>query len=97
MDTIEFPGLWNLHITVNKVAFEIFGIPIYWYGIIIACAFLVAVILAIKQSSKFGIEPDDILDLILYIVVCHYLIIYIIYFLLHFFHNFFKIFFLYLC
>jgi len=68
MDTIEFPGLWNLHITVNKVAFEIFGIPIYWYGIIIACAFLVAVILAIKQSSKFGIEPDDILDLILYIV-----------------------------
>jgi phosphatidylglycerol---prolipoprotein diacylglyceryl transferase len=66
MNIVEFPGLWGLKMTINRVAFEVFGIPIYWYGIIIATGFLLAVLLALKGSKDFGIEPDNILDIALY-------------------------------
>jgi len=65
MDTIEFPGL-GLKFFVSRVAFKVFGIPIYWYGIIIAFAFLLAVLLGMRSSKKFGIDPDNIIDLVLF-------------------------------
>lgn len=51
---------------MEKWAFKIFGVPIYWYGIIIALAFLSAVLLALKSCRKFDLEPDNILDLVLF-------------------------------
>ena len=39
---VSFPGL-GLEFTLNRVAFEILGRPVYWYGIIIACGLLLAV------------------------------------------------------
>jgi len=67
MNTIEFPGLWGLEFTIDPVAFKLFGTPLYWYGIIIAAAFLTAVLLAMRSSHKYGIESDSIIDLVLYI------------------------------
>jgi phosphatidylglycerol:prolipoprotein diacylglycerol transferase len=62
---VQFPGLgWDF--TINNWAFQVFGIKIYWYGIIIAAAFLVAVLLATRDSQKYDIKPDDILDLVLF-------------------------------
>jgi len=66
MNVVEFPGLWGLKLEINRVAFEIFGVPIYWYGIIIAFAFLMAVLLGMKNSKLAGIEPDSVLDLVLF-------------------------------
>ena len=66
-EVIEFPGLWDLKIPVSREAFKVFNIPIYWYGIIIAFAFLLAVLLATKQSSKYGIDPDNFIDLVLFL------------------------------
>jgi len=66
MTTVEFPGLWGLKLTVDRVAFRVFGIPIYWYGIIIAAGFLLSFILAVKNSRKFGFNPDVIMDLVLF-------------------------------
>lgn len=66
MNIVQFPGLGGLEFGINRVAFTVFGIPIYWYGIIIAFGFLLAVLLAIRDSKKFGIEPDNILDLVLF-------------------------------
>jgi len=65
MDTIEFPGL-GLKFYVSRKAFSVFNIPIYWYGIIIAFAFLLAVLLGMRSSKKFGIDPDNIIDLVLF-------------------------------
>lgn len=65
MDTIWFPGLGNLHFTIKSTAFEIFGISIHWYGIIIATGFLLAVLLGMRNSKKYGIDPDNIIDLVL--------------------------------
>ncbi len=59
------PGLWGLEFELRTWAFEIFGIRIFWYGIIIALAFLVAVVLAVQSCRKYDIEPDNILDLVL--------------------------------
>ena len=66
MNIVQFPGLGGLELAINRVAFSVFGIPIYWYGIIIAFGFLLAVLLAIRDSKKFDIEPDNILDLVLF-------------------------------
>ena len=65
MGTIEFPGL-GLKFYISREAFRVFGIPIYWYGIIIAFGFLLAVLLGMRSSKKFGIDPDTIIDLVLF-------------------------------
>ena len=64
---ISFP---NLGITVDPspVAFTIFGKEIYWYGIIIACGFLLAVLYMMYRANTFGLTQDDVLDLVLWAV-----------------------------
>ena len=53
---ITFP---NLGITVdpNPVAFTVFGKDIYWYGIIIALGFLLAVICGLARSTPGRSAP----------------------------------------
>ncbi len=60
---IYFP---NLGISVNpsRVAFTIFGKDIYWYGIIIALGFILAVIYAMRRAPSFGLTEDHILDML---------------------------------
>ena len=41
---VSFPGL-GLEFELNRVAVTLFGRPIYWYGVIIGCGFLLAVLL----------------------------------------------------
>ncbi|MCR4434573.1 MAG: prolipoprotein diacylglyceryl transferase [Clostridiales bacterium] len=65
MNVIEFPGLWGLKFYVNR-SFPVFGIDIYWYGVIIAAGFLLAVLLGLKDSRKFGFESENIIDLVLF-------------------------------
>ncbi len=57
----QFPGL-GLNFEVNNVAFKVFGLSVYWYGIIIAFAFLAAVVLALRSCKSFDIDQDTILD-----------------------------------
>lgn len=65
--TITFPGL-GLEFTLNRVAFEIFGRPIYWYGLIITAGLLLAVVLCSRWGKRFGINEDQIVDLMLFAV-----------------------------
>lgn len=62
---VQFPNMGGLEFTIDNVAFKIFGWPVYWYGIIISLAFIVAVVLGMRDSKNFGIEPDDIIDLVI--------------------------------
>ena len=64
---VTFPGL-GLEFHLDRVAFEIFGFPVYWYGIIIATGFLLAVLFCYKMAPKFGIKPDDLIDLLFFAV-----------------------------
>ena len=61
--TITFPNL-GLTLNPSRVAFTLFGKDIYWYGIIIAVGFTLAVIYALKRTASFGITEDDFLDML---------------------------------
>jgi len=62
--TVTFPGL-GLEFQLNRVAVQIFGLNIYWYGVIIGTGFLLAVLWCCKQSYRYGITQDNILDLLI--------------------------------
>lgn len=62
-----FPGL-GLEFHIDPVAFSLFGFDIYWYGIIIAAGFLLAVGFANYQAPKFGVDPDKLLDMLFFAV-----------------------------
>lgn len=61
---ITFPGL-GLKFLIDPIAFSIFGMRIHWYGIIIATGFMLAFLLANRDSKVFDIKQNDIIDLLL--------------------------------
>ena len=67
INTVTFPGL-GLEFELNRVAFSVFGHNIYWYGVIIAAGFLLAVAFGLWKAPKFGLDPDTIVDAIFYVV-----------------------------
>lgn len=51
---------------INKIAFNIGPIMVHWYGIIIACGVLLAVILSIREGKRRGLDEDYIYDFLLW-------------------------------
>ena len=66
-NVVSFPGL-GLEFTLNRVAIEILGRPIYWYGVIIVSGLMLAVFLCIRWSGRFGTNEDQFIDLMLFAV-----------------------------
>lgn len=64
---VNFPGL-GLSFELNRVAFSVFGHNVYWYGIIIAAGFLLAVFFGYHQAYRFGIENEPIIDFLFFAV-----------------------------
>lgn len=62
--TITFPGL-GIELNPSRIAFSIGTKPIYWYGIIIAAGFLLAVFYALKRCKQFGLTQDNIIDMLI--------------------------------
>lgn len=52
---------------IDPIAFTVFGIAIYWYGIIITLGAVLGVVLAVRQSQKLGYDSEYIYD---YLFVC---------------------------
>ncbi len=65
MSYISFPHL-GIKMNIDNVAFSIGGKEIYWYGIIIAVGFAIAVLAASRLAKKNGMNSDTIVDLVLY-------------------------------
>lgn len=63
-NVITFPGL-GLTFEVNRAAFHIFGIPVYWYGLLIALGLILAIVYGIREAKKTGVSQDDLLNMIL--------------------------------
>ncbi|WP_427813139.1 prolipoprotein diacylglyceryl transferase [Enterococcus sp. 22-H-5-01] len=51
---------------VNRVAFELFGLQIYWYAIIIVSGIALALWLASREAVRVGLKEDDITNFILW-------------------------------
>lgn len=67
MGTVSFPGL-GLEFQLNRVAFHVGSWPVYWYGVIIAAGFLLAVMYCSRQAPRFGIRQDNIIDMLFFAV-----------------------------
>ena len=67
--TVSFPGLGIGEFSFDRVAFDLFGKPIYWYGIIIMLGIVSAFVHAYLRCKQEGIKGDDILDVGLFTVI----------------------------
>ncbi len=61
---VQFPAL-GITITVNRIAFTIFGIDIYWYGIILTSGILISVLVGFSLAKKLNMDTDRLLDVVL--------------------------------
>lgn len=60
---VSFPGL-GLEMEINRVAFTVFGVPIYWYGVCIALGLLLGMLYAFCYAKSYGIDADRMVDVI---------------------------------
>lgn len=67
-ETLTFPGL-GLTIELDRVAFWIGNLPIYWYGIIFATGFLLGLLYFHLRARKVGIHPYEGLDVLLWSII----------------------------
>lgn len=68
MGTIAFPKL-GLTFNVSPVAFKIGDYSIAWYGIIIACGLLLALVYGMKVAKKYNVTVDDLSDVVIFSVI----------------------------
>lgn len=60
--------IFGIHLTLNPIAFTLpfgNGWDIYWYGIIIALGFMLAIIYGMKNARRFNVDTDKMLDVII--------------------------------
>lgn len=67
MKQINFEGL-GINLEINSVAFDIFGIKIYWYSIFIVLGIIFALILCKRDDGKHNIKFENILELLLFVI-----------------------------
>lgn len=70
MSYISFPGLGIEPFHIDKVAFSLFGRDVAWYGILITCGMILAVLYAIHLGKFEGISSDNMIDLAFVIIIC---------------------------
>ncbi|OOB78783.1 MAG: prolipoprotein diacylglyceryl transferase [Epulopiscium sp. Nele67-Bin002] len=61
MPNIYFPYL-GLSFTIDKVAFSLFGINVYWYGIILTTGIFLGAAMCSHMAKVEGINPDLVID-----------------------------------
>ena len=66
--TIGFPGLFGDWSIDPPASFRLFGLNIYFYGVIIALGFLLGITYCARNSRRFGIREDDVYDLVLWLI-----------------------------
>lgn len=53
---------------MQPIAFEIFGMEVRWYGILIAFAMLIGIFLVDRETKKAKISTNDVFNLIMIIL-----------------------------
>ena len=66
---VQFPAL-GLEFTLNRVAFSLGGLDVYWYGIILALGLLAGMAFAFHYAVDFGIDSDRLVDVVVIGTVC---------------------------
>lgn len=66
---VSFPKL-GIHMNIDSVAFKLFGIEVYWYGVIIALGIVACVALAMYHCKANKFSTDLVADVILVVLPC---------------------------
>ena len=53
---------------ISPVAFELFGISVYWYGVLIVFSMILALVWCTIYNGRFGVRFDDILDMAILVI-----------------------------
>ncbi len=53
---------------MNPIAFEVFGLSVRWYGIIMALAMIIGIALLSYRAKAYGYKSDDLIDLALWVL-----------------------------
>ena len=48
---------------IPRIAFELFGVPIYWYAVLIVGSMIFGIIWFKLHDGRFGIKFEQLLDL----------------------------------
>lgn len=67
---VSFPGIGINNLKINDIAFTIGTFSVYWYGIIIASGFLLAVAYCFPRVKKYGLKLDSFIDCVIIGLVC---------------------------
>ena len=51
---------------IDRVAFNLLGIPIYWYALIIVSGIIIAMWLSSREAVRVGLKSEDITDFMLW-------------------------------
>lgn len=64
---ISFPmlGDWSVD---PPYSFTVFGFEIYFYGVIIAAAFILAALFCARKAAEFGLTSDDLFDFVIWLI-----------------------------
>lgn len=65
-NSISFPALFDKVFEINRVAFNMFGKDVMWYGVILTVAVLAAAIYGMRRCDEFGWNQDQVVDGLLY-------------------------------
>ena len=66
---IAFPGLGIGEFEINRVAFSVFGVEIYWYALLITCGIALAVYYTKYRSEREWVSVDNLLDIAMATVI----------------------------
>ena len=66
---ISFPMLGGLRLN-PPASFTIFGHSVYFYGVLIGLGFLLGITFAAKRAKRFGLEEDDVYDVMIWAIPC---------------------------
>ncbi len=64
MYNVSFPGL-GLNFDISPIAFSAGSFKIHWYGIIIACGLILAMIYAYFSAPRFNVDRNKLFDCVL--------------------------------
>ncbi len=55
---------------MNPVAFELFGVSVRWYGILIGAGMLLGTLIAMKEAKRLGLKEETLLDVLIVSLPC---------------------------
>ncbi len=67
---IVFPNLGIEFQNIDPVAFTVFGVEVYWYGLIIVTGVMAGLLIARYRAKQLGQDPEIYSDFLIYALVC---------------------------